>query len=376
MNTINQHNIVSTNDAINIIKKIISVQLKQPELAESLPAILLRGAPGVGKSTIVKSIAKELKIDFIDVRLAMMERCDLAGLPSVEDGTTKWNIPTFWPKEGSGILFFDEITAAPSDCQVAAYQLILDRALTSAAYKLPAGWVIVAAGNRKEDRAVAKTMSSALANRFMHLTVEANAEEWKVWAVQHDVHPSVVGFLSYRPKNLFVMENQDLEAGWPSPRSWERVSSIIQYFSGDENFETLRKTVYGLVGPSVGIEFMEFHKIQAKFDDTLKLLTDPEAKLPNFDEMTADRKWALCSAISYLVWSNSSEEEQKKRISGMYRILMKMTADFATLTAKLVMAGNSKVDRFKASMMIVSDAGYKKFAEKFGEEFAKHHSLA
>lgn len=374
MNTvIDQNNTVSTDTAINIIKTTVAAQIKNPEIAESLPAILLRGAPGVGKSTIVKSIADELGIKFIDVRLAMMERCDLAGLPSIESGTTKWNIPSFWPHEGSGILFFDEITAAPSDCQVAAYQLILDRALTSAAYKLPAGWVIVAAGNRKEDRAVAKTMSSALANRFMHLTVEANAEDWKKWAVTHDIHPSVLGYVMARPNNLFLMDNQNIEAGWPSPRSWHRVSNMIQHFGGDDQFEVLRKVVYGLIGPAVGVEFMEFHKIQARFDDVLEMLTNPDAEINIPEE--ADRKWALCSAIAYLLWNGKTEEETKQRISGMYRILMKMTSDFATLTAKLAMCGNSKVNRMKASMAIVSNPGYAKFAEKFGEEFAKHSTL-
>lgn len=373
MNVIDQNNVVSTDLAIKIIKTTIQTQLEHPEVAESLPAIILKGAPGVGKSMIVKSIAEELKIRFIDVRLAMMERCDLAGLPSVEDGTTKWNIPSFWPKDGSGILFFDEITAAPSDSQVAAYQLILDRALTSAAYKLPAGWVIVAAGNRKEDRAVAKTMSSALANRFMHLTVEANAEDWNVWAVTHDLHPSVTGYIRYRPNNLFVMENQNLEAGWPSPRSWHRVSNMLALFGGDENFEVLRKVVYGLIGPAVGVEFMEFHKIQAKFDDVLEMLTNPDAEIKIPED--ADKKWALCSAISYLLWNGADEEEHKVRITGMYRILMKMTSDFATLVARLAMEGNSKVNRFKASAMIISHPSYKKFAEKYGDEFCKHATL-
>ena len=371
--TIDQNNPVSTNDAIKIIKAIIKTQIAHPETAHKFGAIILKGAPGVGKSTIVKTIANDLKIGFIDVRLAMMERCDLAGLPSVENGVTKWNIPAFWPHDGAGILFFDEITAAPSDAQVAAYQLILDRALTSAAYKLPPGWAIVAAGNRKQDKAVAKTMSSALANRFTHLTIEANAEEWGEWAVAHDIHPSVTGYIRYRPANLFVMENQNLEAGWPSPRSWERVSNMIQLFSGDENFETLRKVVYGAIGPAVGVEFMEFHKIQARFDDVLEMLTNPDAKITIPDE--ADKKWALCSAISYLLWNGKDEDEHKTRIEGMYRIIMKMTSDFATMVAKLAMIGNSKIDRFKASMMIMSSPSYKKFAEKFGSEFAEHHTL-
>ena len=45
-------------------------------------------------------------------------------------------------------------------------------------YQVPDGWYIVAAGNRTGDAAVARTMSSALANRFCHLEVGANSSSW------------------------------------------------------------------------------------------------------------------------------------------------------------------------------------------------------
>ena len=49
-----------------------------------------------------------------------------------------------------GIILFDEITAADSTLQVAAYEFILDRRLGQL-YEVPDGWYIVAAGNRTSD---------------------------------------------------------------------------------------------------------------------------------------------------------------------------------------------------------------------------------
>ena len=91
MNTstkIDMHNTISSDEAIAIIEKSVKTLIDNPSLARCLPPIMLRGAPGIGKSTIVREIADRLGIGFIDVRLANLERVDLCGLPSVNDHIT------------------------------------------------------------------------------------------------------------------------------------------------------------------------------------------------------------------------------------------------------------------------------------------------
>lgn len=360
------HNTISSFEGINIITNIVQAVLSNPDMSKQMPAIMLRGAPGVGKSSIVKSIADRLGIGFIDVRLAQLERVDFCGLPSVEDKTTEWNVPSIWPKDqnSKGIILLDEITSAPPDVQVAAYQFVLDRQISNSKYKLPDGWFIIAAGNRVIDRAVVKTMSSALANRFMHFEIEANAEDWDMWAVKHDIHPSVTGFIKFRPGLLFKMDNQNLEQGWPSPRSWEKVSNVIKIFSND--IELLSKAVYGLVGPGAGLEFIEFYKLSKSTEDVVAMLSNPDVpvKIP----AKTDEKCAFAAAISYHLWNGDSEEEHVKRVEGLYRVLDKMTPDFVTMIAKNAFLGNNKVSRIQAIKYI---SGSKKY-----EEFAKNHSIS
>ena len=370
---IDMHNIISSAEAIEIIETSVKTLMENPTLSHNIPPVMLRGAPGVGKSTIVKNIAKRLGIGFVDVRLAELERVDIAGLPSINNGTTKWNVPSFLPQDpdSKGILLLDELTAAPADVQVAAYQLILDRCISNSDYKLPDGWFIVAAGNRLQDRAVAKTMSSALANRLAHFEVEANVEDWREWAVPNDIHPSVVGYVGYRPQNLFKMDDQNLEQGWPSPRSWERVSHVIPLYRNNEN--VLRKVVFGLVGDAVGTEFMSFYKINEQFDDVLEMMTNP--KKPIVIPEKADRRYALASAVSYLLWNGKNEADTEARVDGMYRIINDMPADFATMIVKSAILGNSKIDRTKACGYIIKAKAYKDFAKKFGKTFTKQYKL-
>jgi hypothetical protein len=94
----------------------------------------------------------------IDIRAVLLDPVDLRGLPTVEQGRAAWAIPAFLPEDGAGILFLDELNAAPPLVQAACYQLVLDRGLGE--YRLPDGWTVFAAGNREGDRAVTSRMSS------------------------------------------------------------------------------------------------------------------------------------------------------------------------------------------------------------------------
>ena len=121
------------------------------------------GPPGIGKSSIVRQVAADKGLAILDVRAPLLDPTDLRGLPYVADGSAKWAPPAFLPQnDGSeGLLFFDELNAAPPLVQASLYQLTLDRRVGE--YVLPDGWRIIAAGNRSEDAAIVFRMPSALA---------------------------------------------------------------------------------------------------------------------------------------------------------------------------------------------------------------------
>lgn len=371
---IDNRNRISSNEATTIIENSVKHLLSNPELACVIPAIMLRGAPGVGKSTIVRSVADKLGIGFKDVRLAQMERVDFAGLPSVNNGTTEWNVPALWPRdpESKGILLLDEITSAPSDVQVAAYSLVLDRRIPNSNYELPKGWFIIAAGNRAIDKAVVKSMSSALANRFMHFEMEADAKDWFEWAVPHGVSPIVTAFINYKPSLLFKMKDENLEQGWPSPRSWERVSNMLSVFGGNETI--LGKVVKGLVGEGAATEFLAFHKLSAKLDDMREIMLDEKRTFTQPSK--ADERFAAVSAVIYHIWRGKDDAETEKLINGFYKVLNGLDNDFAALLVKGVMLGSDIIKPLQAMEKIIGNPNYKKAAEKFKADFdAQYNSL-
>ena len=81
------------------------ISLRQP--------VFIWGAPGVGKSQVVAQIADELGLKLTDLRAVLLDPVDLRGLPSLGDGVAHWCPPSFLPSDGEGILFLDELNAAP-----------------------------------------------------------------------------------------------------------------------------------------------------------------------------------------------------------------------------------------------------------------------
>lgn len=368
------HNRVTGEELEALVKAQLRALEGNPALAGALPPLMVWGAPGLGKSSILRDAAAELGIGFIDVRLAQREPVDIRGLPVPGPDGVKWLVASEWPRDPAsrGVILFDEITAADRSLQVAAYEFILDRRLGEL-YRVPDGWYICAAGNRAEDRAVASTMSSALANRFLHVELQEDAESWIAWARTHDIHPSVTGFIRYRPELLFRQEGENLERGWPSPRAWERVSRMVELFGGEGaggvGGRLLGKAVHGLVGNRAGVEFLAFHKLNETFDDVLEMMTDPDrpVKVPE----AADRRYALCAAAAYLVWRGKDEAEEARRIDGFYRVCMALTSDFASLAMMDAMAGRRRGEESAAAEKLFRHPRYAEWAAKHGKALRK-----
>ncbi|MBQ6245358.1 MAG: hypothetical protein IJK04_00720 [Kiritimatiellae bacterium] len=331
------------------------------------------GAPGLGKSTILRDAAHQAGIGFIDVRLAQREPVDIRGLPVPGPDGVKWLVSSDWPRDpqSRGIILFDEITAADRSLQVAAYEFILDRRLGEL-YRVPDGWYICAAGNRTGDRAVATTMSSALANRFLHVELGEDAESWAAWALRHAILPSVVGFIRFRPGLLFNQEGENLERGWPTPRAWERVSRMLEVMAAEDE-ELVRHMVYGLVGNRAGVEFMEFRKMSATMDDVLAMMRDPSAeiKIPQ----KADMKYALCSAAAYHVWRGEDAQDAALRLDGFYRLCIALSSDFASMLMMDAMTGTGLISDEEACNRLFAHKSYKEWSEKHGKALNKRYAL-
>jgi hypothetical protein len=341
------------------------------KISELIPPVMIWGPPGVGKSSVIRDIAHDLGIGYIDVRLAQREPIDIRGLPVPTDDGVHWQISAEWPRDrdGRGIIIFDELTAADRTLQVAAYEFILDRKLGDL-YTVPEGWYIVGAGNRASDRAVATTMSSALANRFLHVEIEADAQSWIKWALRHNIHPLVTGFIRFKPECLFNMDG-NLERGWPSPRSWERISTVLHLAEGERtaNQRMLEISIEGLVGTGAGVEFNAYRQWSGEIANVLELMLNPDktVEIPQ----RADQKYAICSAMVYHLWKGRDNSRGKVLLDGFFRISLKLSSDFAAMAMIDAMHGPDpkKIDQY--SKLLLEHPQYPHWQKKHGSALRK-----
>jgi hypothetical protein len=261
-------------------------------LVRARQAVFIWSGPGCGKSAVTRQVAAALNLPLHDVRALLLDPVDLRGLPFLaSDGRSKWAVPDFLPQDGSGILFLDELNAAPAMVQASCYQLILDRKLGE--YTLPEGWSIVAAGNRDSDRAVTTRMPTPLRNRFVHLEFEVDLQEWCEWAIQAGIRSEVVAFLRFRPALLSCFD-RDANA-FPSTRSWEFVSRILDSLGAPSNLAVEHELIVGAVGTGAATEFSGFLRMFRELPDVDAILLDPQ-HAPAPEDPSA--QYAVASALA------------------------------------------------------------------------------
>lgn len=230
---------------------------------------ILTGAPGLGKTSIVEQVAKELDIKLEKVILAQFEPGELAGFPIVKGDTYVRARPFFLPKEGEGILFLDELMQAGTANMNIAAQLINERRIGE--HELGDGWTIVCAGNRQIDRAGTTQMPSHLKDRLMHLYVDCDLQDVLKYFSTRQMAPEVVGFLRHRPEWVHKFD-PNVDAS-PTPRSWERCNSVIAWgLPLEEEMEALA----GIVGKAAVADFIGFKRLFKEMPDPSIVLAQPD----------------------------------------------------------------------------------------------------
>ncbi len=227
-------------------------------------SVLLRGHPGVGKSTMAARMAEALELPLVDIRLAQCDPTDLCGVWFPDrDAQQLVSYPPRWAVEASErpvFLFLDEINAGVSrPLQAAAYQIVLERRVGQV--RLHPNTVILAAGNLEEDDAIVTRLSSALSNRFVHFTLRPDAETWLDWARGAQVEASVVAYIEKLGVAALYAPMGD-EMAFPTPRSWAMASTLLKTLPDDAH----RRAVAACIGVRAAEQFFEWRRLFQQVD--------------------------------------------------------------------------------------------------------------
>ena len=299
------------NDFINMVAKVYS----NKALFEKIPTMMLWGMPGVGKSQAVKQAGEALaektakKVNVTVASLLLMNPIDLRGIPSKEvtdagEAVARWLTPEIFQMDASddviNILFLDEISAAPPSVQAAAYQICLDKRIGE--HNLPKNCIVIAAGNRITDKAVAYKMPKPLGNRLTHFEMIPSVEDWKRWAYNNEIDTRIIAFIHAHNKYLCQFNPQSDDVAFATPRSWEMVNTYLQLGEATKDANSI-ETYFSCIAGTVGLGVAQEFKTYVDVYDSLPSWEDIESgvlkQIPkNIATNRPDIMFALSSMIA------------------------------------------------------------------------------
>lgn len=257
------------------------------------------GSPGLGKSSLVKSIADEFNLELIDFRLTTAESTDLSGLPNfTKDGKAYYAPFNVFPLDTDPLpegkdgfcLFLDEFNSATKPVIAAAFKLILDRKVGQ--YNLHPNCAIICAGNLVTDRAIVTAMPTAMQSRLIHMELEVTFEDWvKHVGIPYKYDNRIMAYLAQYPQKLMDFKPEHTDKTFSSPRTWEFVNRLI---ADKQDISHMAPLLAGTISSNVAVEFIQFTKIFDQLPSIAQILTDPlNAPFPS----TVDAKWATLTVL-------------------------------------------------------------------------------
>mgnify|MGYP000887373632 CR=1 FL=1 len=319
----------------------------------NVPTFMLWGMPGVGKSQAVKQAANELgdiigkKVNVTVASLLLMNPIDLRGIPTKDtneagDLVARWLTPEIFKMDASdkviNILFLDEISAAPPSVQAAAYQIALDKRVGE--HKLPANCIVIAAGNRVTDKAVAYKMPKPLGNRMTHFEMVASVDDWKIWAYSQDIHPTIIGFINHKNEYLCQFDPSTDDVAYATPRSWEMVDSYMKLITDKNKIDDYLPCIAGTVGLGVAQEFLTYTKVYDKIPHWSNIESGQMKTIPeNICRNNPDLMFAFASMVSTNVvkWGKKVNYRTGENLDKFNEILGNVCRLITNMTEKEIM---------------------------------------
>jgi len=263
---------------------------------------LITGAPGIGKTEIVKKAVELIreagqKVNLIILHPVVSDPTDFKGLPALVNGEAMFlpfaDLKKMMEADCLTIVFFDDLGQACQAVQAALMQLVLGREINGK--RISDNVVFVAATNRAEDRAGVSAILEPLKGRFNSIfELDPCPQEWDQWAEDNDIDWRVRAYVLKRPEMLNAPKPSKNMVNAPNPRNWYSVDCLVKDGYEDDVFFPL---VSGAIGSEAGQDFTAFYKIADRLINPKAVINTPHsAPLPK----EVDQTYALVISLATL----------------------------------------------------------------------------
>lgn len=290
---------------------------------------MLHGHPGIGKSDLIRSVAKQFKLKLIDFRASQMDPTDVNGFGTIikngDEAIAKYVPFDVFPLEDTPIpdgyngwaLFFDELNSAPKSVEAALYKVLLDRKIGQK--NLHPKTAMVAAGNLATSGAIVNRQGTATQSRMAHLTLSVDPIGWVEWASKHDLDFKVISFISNMPDKLHDFDPKHSDKTFACPRTWEFASKVLKVL-GDKPLKDSLVNLAGIIGEGMARQFVAFSETLVELPPISEIKSNPlTAKL--------SKKPSLLHAVTHLVAAHMNEDT----IDSLMEYVKRMPVEFQTI---------------------------------------------
>lgn len=265
----------------------------------------LWSSPGCGKTASVLDLTHVFPDDIHNVIVldaAMLADGTVQGGVPVADrerGVTRWLPPDYFVNQltDKTLIFLDDVSTLPMSSFAPLLRMVQMGQIGS--FEMPKGVRFICAGNRETEGAGAQKLSTAFNNRVTHISIIPDAEEVVRHALSANWSIEVPMFLRLTKDALSEFDKN--EKAFPSPRAWEKVSTITKHLKGVPE-DVAMALICGTVGKNRGVEYNEFRKVFAELPDVTSIFMSPTAApVPS----KPDAQYAVCGMIAKAVTPDS-----------------------------------------------------------------------
>lgn len=261
---------------------------------QNLP-VLIKGAPGIGKSDIVAQAAKTVGYDLIISHPVVADPTDYKGLPFAVNGKAEFlpfgDLEKLLVAKEPVIYFLDDLGQATPAVQSAVMQLLLARQING--HKISRKVRFVAATNRRSDKANVAGILEPVKSRFASIVeLEVSTKDWLEWAYKNQMPHELTSFIEFKPDllNQFVA-SRDIENS-PCPRTVSFVGKMVNAgLPTNIQFEVIK----GATGEAFAHEYLGFIKCYMDLPTVAEIVKNPSsAKIPT----TAGGQYAVTGMLA------------------------------------------------------------------------------
>ena len=184
---------------------------------------------------------------------------------------------------------------------------------------------------------------------------------WQEWAVKHNEHKDVVGYIGFAKNDLFEFDARSASRAFATPRSWSFVSQFCE--DNDTTDQELTDLIAGTVGEGIAIKFMAHRKVAGKMPKPEDILSGKVKDL-NVKEVSA--MYSLVISMCYeLKDAVENKVDQKKFHEMADNFLSYMMANFETELT--VMGARIALTTYDLPFLPTKMKHFDEFHKRFGK---------